>query len=71
MYKFVSVLFLIAAPCLFPQKTKGDNLNVYVTHASSLFASNVLDFHHLDFSEFAGRVYRAGWTKGTMAGPEG
>jgi hypothetical protein len=50
MYKFVSVLFLIAAPSLFPQKTKGDNLNVYVTHASSLFASNVLDFHHFDLA---------------------
>ena len=48
MYKFAFVLLFVAAPSLFSQKIKGDNLNVYVTPASSLFASDVSDFHHLD-----------------------
>jgi hypothetical protein len=64
MCKFVSVLFLIAAPCLFSQKTKADNLNVYVTPASSLFASHVLNFHHLDLANLRAVFIEPGGERG-------
>ena len=50
MCKFAFVLLFIAAPSLFLQEIKGENLNVYVTHSSSLFASDVSDFRHLDLA---------------------
>lgn len=63
MYKFAFVLFLVAAPCLFSQ-TKGDNLNVYVTRASSLFASNVSDLHHLDLANLRAVLIELGGQRG-------
>jgi hypothetical protein len=64
MNHFALVLFFIATPSLFPQKVADDNLNVYVTHASSLFASNVSDFHHLDLANLRAVFIEASGRKG-------
>ncbi len=64
MYKFAFVLLFIAAPSLFSQKIKGDNLNVYVTHASSLVASKVSDFHHLDLANLRAVFIELGGQRG-------
>jgi hypothetical protein len=64
MNHFALVLFFIATPSLFPQKIADDSLNVYVTHASSLFASNVSDFHHLDLANWRAVFIEASGRKG-------
>jgi len=64
MNKFAFVLFLAVAPCLFSQKLKDDDLNVYVTHSSSLFASNISDFHHLDLSNLRAVFIEASGSRG-------
>ncbi|HXO37893.1 MAG TPA: hypothetical protein VN872_04620 [Candidatus Acidoferrum sp.] len=64
MNKLTFVLFFVVAPSLFSQKIKDDNLNVYVTHASSLFASDVSDFHHLDLANLRAVFIDPGGQKG-------
>jgi hypothetical protein len=48
MNRLALVLLISSAVCLAAQKLKQDDLNIYVTHTSALFASNVSDFDHLD-----------------------
>ncbi len=48
MKKLACILLLSAAPFGISQKLKQKDLNVYVTHTSSLFASNISDFNQMD-----------------------
>lgn len=64
MYKFAFVLLCIAAPILVSQKIKGDDVNVYVTRASSLFTSNVSDFNHLDLANLRAVYIEASGQRG-------
>ncbi len=49
MKKLACILLLSAAPFVISQRAKPEDLNVYVTRSSSLFASNVSDLDHMDF----------------------
>jgi hypothetical protein len=59
MNKLVSLLLLAALPYLFSQSLKSEDLGVYVTRTSLLFASNVSDFDHLDLANMRA-VYAPG-----------
>ncbi|HSK45432.1 MAG TPA: hypothetical protein VLA83_16255 [Candidatus Binatia bacterium] len=58
------MLLCIAAPSLLSQKIKGDDLNVYVTDASSLFASNVSDFNNIDLANLRAVFIEPGGKRG-------
>lgn len=64
MCKFAFVLLCIAAPGLVSQKIKSNDLNVYVTQASSLFASNISDFHNLDLANLRAVFIEPGGQRG-------
>jgi len=64
MNKIAFLLLLCAAPSLLSQTIKDDDLNVYVIRASSLFASNVSDFDHLDFTNLRAVYIEASGRKG-------
>lgn len=50
MNKLAPLLLLAAMPCMLSQSLKTEGLNVYVTRANRLFASNVSDLTHVDFA---------------------
>jgi len=50
MKKLAFLLLLLGAPCLVPQTLTKEDLHVYLTHASALFAAHTEDFSKLDFA---------------------
>jgi hypothetical protein len=50
MNRFAFLLLLVAPPCLVSQTLKNNDLNVYITRASVLFAAGIGDFSQMDFA---------------------